>query len=136
LLRAAVAHRVFSGASDGVLQLLEFTDNRSETPAYYRIAANGCAGCQKAAKREDRQNKYLNSRSGLISCVHHSAGIYYVHGEAFPIQIVLTDSLNKADNLWLKALRHDIEADTINMVFEGYKPNVNFVCFLRPMSKR
>jgi hypothetical protein len=80
--------------------------------------------------------KYLNSRSGLISCVHHSAGIYYVHGEAFPIQIVLTDSLNKADNLWLKALRHGIEADTINMVFEGYKPNVNFVCFLRPMSKR
>jgi hypothetical protein len=77
--------------------------------------------------------KHLNSR--LISYVHHSTGIYYVYGEAFPVQIVLTDRLNKVDNLWLQALRHGIEVDTINMVFDGYKPDVNIEAYLRVLFK-
>ena len=41
-----------------------------------------------------------------IECVE--SGIYYITGDAFPIQLLITKELDKEENRWLCSLRNDI----------------------------
>ena len=37
-------------------------------------------------------------------------GIYYIYGDRFPIQIIVTKELSEEENLWLKSLTNDLTA--------------------------
>ena len=49
------------------------------------------------------------------------AGIYYIKDMLFPIQIILTSSLSKSENLWLSSLTDTLtETDTAQKLLEEY----------------
>ena len=49
-------------------------------------------------------------------------GIYYLHGDTFPIQIVVNRELPKAENYWLQNLRNDLETGAeIQELVERYE---------------
>lgn len=52
-------------------------------------------------------------------------GIYYVEGDIFPIQILVTSRLSKEKNLWLSSLTDQIERDRIQKLMEIYLKNRN-----------
>ena len=43
-----------------------------------------------------------------LDTVPIEAGIYYITGDAFPIQLLVTKELNPKENLWLQSLRNDV----------------------------
>ena len=43
-----------------------------------------------------------------LETVPKDAGIYYITGDAFPIQLLITKELNPKENLWLQSLRNDV----------------------------
>ena len=48
--------------------------------------------------------KYRN-----LKIVKIDSGIYYITGDEFPIQLLITKELDPAENLWLQSLRKDIK---------------------------
>lgn len=50
-------------------------------------------------------------------------GIYYVEGDIFPIQILVTSRLSKEKNLWLSSLTDDIESSKISDLMSVYLHN-------------
>lgn len=50
-------------------------------------------------------------------------GIYYVEGDIFPIQILVTSRLSKEKNLWLSSLTDQIENDRIHDLMSVYLHN-------------
>ena len=49
-------------------------------------------------------------------------GIYYITGDAFPIQLLVTKELNPKENLWLQSLRNDLtRIDEIEPLFKEYE---------------
>ncbi|GMO43023.1 MAG: hypothetical protein Pg6C_04650 [Treponemataceae bacterium] len=46
----------------------------------------------------------------------NAAGVYYVHGQAFPIQIIETKRLPERENLWLASLRDDLTVQSAERV--------------------
>ena len=52
-------------------------------------------------------------------------GIYYVEGDIFPIQILVTSRLSKEKNLWLSSLTDQIEIDRIQNLMKIYLKNRN-----------
>ena len=51
--------------------------------------------------------KHLKDFRGLDT-TPIEAGIYYITGDAFPIQLLVTKELNPKENLWLQSLRNDV----------------------------
>ena len=53
------------------------------------------------------------------------AGIYYITGDEFPIQLLITKELNPEENLWLQSLRKDVkgkrEIEFLLKTYEGKK---------------
>ena len=53
------------------------------------------------------------------------AGIYYITGDEFPIQLLITKELNPRENLWLQSLRKDIknehEIENLLKIYEEKK---------------
>jgi hypothetical protein len=47
-----------------------------------------------------------------------SPGIYWVHGDVMPIQVIESKRLSLDENLWLKSLTHDLDAQSMTAVFE------------------
>ena len=52
-------------------------------------------------------------------------GIYYVEGDIFPIQILVTSRLSKEKTLWLSSLTDQIEIDRIQNLMKIYLKNRN-----------
>ena len=50
-------------------------------------------------------------------------GIYYVEGDIFPIQILVTNRLSKEKNLWLSSLTDQLENDKIHDLMSVYLHN-------------
>lgn len=48
-------------------------------------------------------------------------GIYYIEGEIFPTQIIVTRMLNPADNLWLSSLRKHLDVQQQNHIVHEYE---------------
>ena len=54
------------------------------------------------------------------------SGIYYLIGEAIPIQLVIVPKLSKEHNYWLNNLRNDLKAGSeIKNFIESYSKNKN-----------
>ena len=52
------------------------------------------------------------------------SGIYYVNGDYFPIQFVVTSQLTEKENLWLYNLTNDIrEVDRVERLIKSYRKN-------------
>lgn len=71
----------------------------------------------------------LTSTRG-ISVVKFDAGIYYLIGDVFPIQLVVTSRLSKENNFWIRNLTNDLksgeEADTL---FRKYNPKQDNILY-------
>lgn len=56
--------------------------------------------------------------------VRQEEGIYYIIGDIFPIQIIVTSKLTKEKNFWLKNLTDDIrDSATVQEITAEYKKN-------------
>lgn len=67
--------------------------------------------------------KYLREIRGY-EVVKHEKGIYYVIGDIFPMQIIVTSRLTKEKNFWLKNLTDDIkDSETVKEISEEYRKN-------------
>ena len=67
--------------------------------------------------------KHLQKQRKL-SIEKYSSGIYYVQGEAFPIQIIVTKKLSKEENFWLKNMTTNLtqkEAEELIYAYEGHE---------------
>lgn len=53
--------------------------------------------------------KYLRTKRGFM-LKQAGQGIYYVHGDYFPIQIIVTSRLTEEENLWLKSLTNKMKS--------------------------
>ena len=49
------------------------------------------------------------------------SGIYYIEGEAFPVQIIESKRLNPEENLFIRNLRSNLTPEDISMTAEAYK---------------
>lgn len=54
------------------------------------------------------------------------SGIYYLYGDIFPIQLLVTKKLSKEENFWLNHLRNDLKAGgEIKEIVTEYEKNKN-----------
>ena len=56
--------------------------------------------------------KHLESKRGL-SVYEADKGIYYLEGDIFPIQLIVTSRLSPENNLWLNSLTNDLKGVSI-----------------------
>ena len=66
--------------------------------------------------------KHLRKRRKL-EIVKYSSGIYYIKGEVFPVQLIVTSRLSKEENLWLKSLTNNLtrtEAEELVCAYDGH----------------
>ena len=110
---------------------------------YYKVYAYTCL--YKADTRKSDEIKIEDVTMSLVSrhyprnLINHlkkqrnlkiekfAKGIYYIIGEAFPIQIIVTKKLSKKENFWLKNLTNDLtrkEAEQLIYEYEGHKQNI------------
>ena len=67
--------------------------------------------------------KHLQKQRNLL-VEKHSSGIYYVKGEIFPIQILVTKRLPKEENFWLRNMTTNLtrkEAEELISAYEGHE---------------
>lgn len=68
--------------------------------------------------------QHLKEFRGL-NIIHVEAGIYYITGDAFPIQLLVTRELDPKENLWLQSLRNNMskpeEIETLLKEYETKK---------------
>ena len=63
-------------------------------------------------------------RSRGLEAVKKGEGIYYLVGDEFPIQVIITKELSKEENYWLQNLRNDLKAGPeIRSLLENYEEN-------------
>ena len=48
------------------------------------------------------------------------AGIYYVNGEIFPVQIIVTKELSKEENFWLRSMTNDLTKEEAEELVQKY----------------
>lgn len=66
--------------------------------------------------------RHLKKARGLHVKRQYS-GIYYILGDAIPMQLLITNQLSKEDNYWLSNLRNDLkEEDDIQELLGRYEP--------------
>ena len=64
--------------------------------------------------------QHLERDRGLI-IREQEEGIYYIDGDTFPIQLILTSELSRASNFWLRNLTNDMtETEEIEALFAEY----------------
>ena len=57
-----------------------------------------------------------------LDIIHVEAGIYYITGDAFPMQLLVTKELDPKENLWLQSLRSNMsEPDEIETLLRKYE---------------
>ena len=77
--------------------------------------------------------KYPGKLFGYLETVHkykiekRENGIYILHGDVFPIQVIVTKELSEQENLWLHSLTDDIksakEAEELVRIYEKHRKN-------------
>ena len=68
-----------------------------------------------------RMVQHLKEFRGL-DISHVEAGIYYITGDAFPIQLLVTRELDPKENLWLQSLRNNMsEPEEIETLLREYE---------------
>jgi hypothetical protein len=72
------------------------------------------------SRRPVKLLKYLNE-DATLKVEKHSEGIYYIHGERIPTQIIITKQLTVEENLWLHALRRGLTEPIMNRITEESK---------------
>lgn len=67
--------------------------------------------------------KHITRKRG-IRIEQMEAGIYYLLGDFFPMQLIITKKLTKDKNFWLQSLRKDLKpGGEIQDLIEQYEPN-------------
>lgn len=65
-----------------------------------------------------------------LDIVKRESGIYYIHNDIFPIQLIVTSKLTDEDNLWLKNLTDDLRerqiAERLVDEYEQHKRDTNY----------
>ena len=57
-----------------------------------------------------------------LNIIHVAAGIYYIIGDAFPMQLLVTRELDPKENLWLQSLRNNMsEPEEIETLLKEYE---------------
>ena len=57
-----------------------------------------------------------------LDIIHVEAGIYYITGDAFPIQLLVTKELDPKENLWLQSLRNNMsKPEEIEVLLKEYE---------------
>ena len=67
--------------------------------------------------------KFINHLKNFrrISTIQMDEGIYYLEGEYFPIQLIVTSKLSPENNLWLSSLTDDLKSyDIIDTISSEY----------------
>ena len=64
--------------------------------------------------------KHLKKRKNL-QIEKHSNGIYYVTGEMFPVQILVTKKLSKEENFWLRSMTNDLTKEDATELIQRYE---------------
>ena len=65
--------------------------------------------------------QHLKEFRGL-NIIHVEAGIYYITGDAFPIQLLVTKELDSKENLWLQSLRNNMsKPEEIKVLLKEYE---------------
>ena len=65
--------------------------------------------------------QHLKEFRGL-DIIHVEAGIYYITGDAFPMQLLVTKELDPKENLWLQSLRNNMsEPEEIKTLLKEYE---------------
>ena len=65
--------------------------------------------------------QHLKEFRGL-NIIHVEAGIYYITGDAFPIQLLVTRELDPKENLWLQSLRNNMsKPEEIKTLLKEYE---------------
>ena len=68
-----------------------------------------------------RMVQHLKEFRGL-NISHVEAGIYYITGDAFPMQLLVTKELDSKENLWLQSLRNNMsEPEEIKTLLKEYE---------------
>lgn len=68
-----------------------------------------------------RMLKHLTISRGL-SVVKRGEGIYYLAGDEYPMQVIITKELSKEENYWLQNLRNDLKAGAeIRSLLKNYE---------------
>lgn len=58
-----------------------------------------------------------------ITVKKYADGIYYLNGDAFPIQLIINHELSKEENYWMQNLRKDLKSGgEIGHLIESYEP--------------
>ena len=65
--------------------------------------------------------QHLKEFRGL-NIIHVEAGIYYITGDAFPMQLLVTKELDPKENLWLQSLRNNMsKPEEIKVLLKEYE---------------
>ena len=65
--------------------------------------------------------QHLKEFRGL-NIIHVEAGIYYITGDAFPMQLLVTRELDPKENLWLQSLRNNMsKPEEIEILLKEYE---------------
>ena len=57
-----------------------------------------------------------------LDIIHVEAGIYYITGDAFPMQLLVTKELDSKENLWLQSLRNNMsKPEEIEILLKEYE---------------
>ena len=65
--------------------------------------------------------QHLKEFRGL-NIIHVEAGIYYITGDAFPMQLLVTRELDPKENLWLQSLRNNMsKPEEIEVLLKEYE---------------
>ncbi|RHS80757.1 hypothetical protein DW928_07045 [Firmicutes bacterium AM43-11BH] len=68
-----------------------------------------------------RMVQHLKEFRGL-NISHVEAGIYYITGDAFPMQLLVTRELDPKENLWLQSLRNNMsKPEEIEVLLKEYE---------------
>lgn len=73
--------------------------------------------------------KYLEEKKNL-AISRHDEGIYYLKGDQFAIQIIVTHELSEEENFWLQKLRKDLKSGgEIRDFMRRYSPYRSYVLY-------
>ena len=77
--------------------------------------------------------QHLKEFRGL-DIIHVEAGIYYITGDAFPMQLLVTKELDPKENLWLQSLRNNMsEPEEIKTLLKEYEVKKSSKLYLAAM---
>jgi len=94
----------------------------ADTPHVAEIGSEEITISFVCSKRPRRLMKHLTGKGCVVE--EKEAGIYYVFGVEFPVQIIVNTELSEEKNLWLKNLTNKISStESIQQLVRAYERN-------------